>query len=226
MKLHFYIAASLADRAAAEQLAGALVMRGHAITYLWWEQRDLRTIFADASPLQAAAALAARSNAEIESIRRADLLVAILPGGVGTHVEIGVALGMGKPVILLDAPDLIGRPTDGGRAYPCAFHFADGVIRVRCLRGTLADPTAEARFCAARCLDQLPAEGELWRHPKRGTTYAILSVGRLQAHDAGTLHDGDVMVTYEATVAPTDGYARVSSRVLGEFMARFERVST
>ena len=56
--------------------------------------------------------------AEITGIREADVVIVILPGGRGTHVEIGVALAMGKPVIL-HAPN---RKTLES-PYPCAFHY-------------------------------------------------------------------------------------------------------
>lgn len=52
----------------------------------------------------------------------ADVLIVLLPGGYGTHVEIGAALALEKRVILhapnrktLDAP------------YPCPFHCHPGV---------------------------------------------------------------------------------------------------
>ena len=48
----------------------------------------------------------------------ADVLIVLLPGGHGTHVEIGAALALGKPVIL-HAPD---RKTLDA-PYPCPFHY-------------------------------------------------------------------------------------------------------
>jgi nucleoside 2-deoxyribosyltransferase len=42
--------------------------------------------------------------AELAGIREADVLLVLLPGGCGTHVEIGAALALGKPVII-HAPD-------------------------------------------------------------------------------------------------------------------------
>jgi hypothetical protein len=42
--------------------------------------------------------------AELAGVRDADVLIVLLPGGYGTHVEIGAALALGKPVIL-HAPD-------------------------------------------------------------------------------------------------------------------------
>jgi nucleoside 2-deoxyribosyltransferase len=55
---------------------------------------------------------------EIAAVREADVLVVLLPGGYGTHVEIGAALALGKPVIL-HAPDRKTMDTP----YPCIFHY-------------------------------------------------------------------------------------------------------
>jgi hypothetical protein len=46
----------------------------------------------------------------------------MLPDGFGTHVEIGAALALGKPVIL-HAPDRKTLETP----YPCVFHYHPGV---------------------------------------------------------------------------------------------------
>lgn len=61
---------------------------------------------------------AAIALAEIAAVREADVLVVLLPGGYGTHVEIGAALALGKPVIL-HAPDRKTLDTP----YPCIFHY-------------------------------------------------------------------------------------------------------
>ena len=55
-------------------------------------------------------------------MRRADVLIVLLPGGYGTHVEIGAALALSKPVIL-HAPDRKTLETP----YPCVFHYHPGV---------------------------------------------------------------------------------------------------
>jgi nucleoside 2-deoxyribosyltransferase len=56
--------------------------------------------------------------AELDGVRDADVLVALLPGGYGTHVEMGYALALKKPVIL-HAPDQETLATP----YPCIFHY-------------------------------------------------------------------------------------------------------
>jgi nucleoside 2-deoxyribosyltransferase len=65
---------------------------------------------------------AAIAKAELNGVLQADVLIALLPGGNGTHVEIGAALALGKPVIL-HAPDreTLNQP------YPCVFHYHPAV---------------------------------------------------------------------------------------------------
>jgi nucleoside 2-deoxyribosyltransferase len=60
--------------------------------------------------------------AEIEGVRDAGILIVLMPGGFGTHVEIGAALALGKPVIL-HAPneEVLQMP------YPCVFHYHPNV---------------------------------------------------------------------------------------------------
>ena len=59
---------------------------------------------------------------ELKGVEEADVLIVLLPGGYGTHVEIGAALARGKPVIL-HAPD---RKTLDS-PYPCPFHYHPNV---------------------------------------------------------------------------------------------------
>lgn len=62
------------------------------------------------------------AHAEIEGVREADVLIALMPGGFGTHVEIGAALALGKPVILhAKSREVLDIP------YPCVFHYHPGV---------------------------------------------------------------------------------------------------
>lgn len=56
--------------------------------------------------------------AELAGVREADVLIVLLPGGYGTHVEIGAALALGKPVII-HAPDQKTLETP----YACVFHY-------------------------------------------------------------------------------------------------------
>jgi nucleoside 2-deoxyribosyltransferase len=107
----FYLATKRTRAAQAEKLLEALSSRGWERTFTWTgkdkagndEYRDL-------------------ALAELAGVRDADVLIVLLPGGYGTHVEIGAALALGKPVIL-HAPDQKTLDTP----YPCAFHYHSGV---------------------------------------------------------------------------------------------------
>jgi nucleoside 2-deoxyribosyltransferase len=83
---------------------------------------------------------AATAVAEIESVREADVLIVLLPGGYGTHVEIGAALALRKPVIL-HAPDRKTLETP----YPCVFHYHP---RVKLLVSEVLDIDALLAFMA------------------------------------------------------------------------------
>jgi hypothetical protein len=71
---------------------------------------------------------------ELDAIKNADVLIVLLPGGYGTHVEIGAALALGKPVIL-HSPDreTLNKP------YPCVFHYHPGV---KLIVSEVVDPEA------------------------------------------------------------------------------------
>jgi len=56
--------------------------------------------------------------AELAGVREADVVIVLLPGGFGTHVEIGAALALGKRIIL-HAPDRRTLETP----YACVFHY-------------------------------------------------------------------------------------------------------
>jgi nucleoside 2-deoxyribosyltransferase len=62
------------------------------------------------------------ATAELSGVEAADALVVLLPGGFGTHVEIGAALALGKPVVI-HAPDRKTLETP----YPCVFHYHPNV---------------------------------------------------------------------------------------------------
>jgi hypothetical protein len=88
-------------------LSNALQTRGWECTYEWTTLKGIGP-----------AEYSAVAQAEIDGIRQADVVIVLLPGGFGTHAEIGAALAFRKPIILhspnravLEAP------------YPCVFHY-------------------------------------------------------------------------------------------------------
>ena len=107
MSKRFYLSTQKDRNAEALPLLDALRAKGWERTFDW--------AGLEASSESEYAHLA---MAEIAGIRDADVVIVILPGGRGTHIEIGVALAMGKPVIL-HAPNRKTLETP----YPCAFHY-------------------------------------------------------------------------------------------------------
>ena len=111
MLKRFYFSTRKDRGAEAGALLAALKARGWERTFDWNEHRGSRTEqYADLAV------------AELTGVRDADVLIVLLPGGFGTHVEIGAALALGKPVIL-HAPDQKTLETP----YPCIFHHHPGV---------------------------------------------------------------------------------------------------
>jgi nucleoside 2-deoxyribosyltransferase len=108
----FYVAARKDRADDANALSKLLIERGWQRTFTWTSQED---------GLQ----MGDTAEAELNGVRDADVLIALLPGGYGTHVEIGAALALGKRVIL-HAPDAdtLAQP------YPCVFHHHPSVVRL------------------------------------------------------------------------------------------------
>ena len=106
----FYLATRIDRSAQAAPLLAALKAHGWVRTFTWTGDELDPDRHADTAV------------AELTGVREADVVIALLPGGRGTHVEIGAALALGKPVIL-HAPDrdTLTKP------YPCVFHYHPGV---------------------------------------------------------------------------------------------------
>lgn len=102
----FYFSTQIDRSSAATALLEALASQGWKRTYVWSDGPVSPEKYGDVAA------------AELHGIQLADLVVVLLPGGYGTHVEIGAALAFGKPVIL-HAPDQGTLNTP----YPCVFHY-------------------------------------------------------------------------------------------------------
>jgi nucleoside 2-deoxyribosyltransferase len=82
--MNFYIASKLENAETVKAVANVLKAAGHIHTYDW-------TVHADETN-ESAERLAEIAELEVRGVRYADLLIVILPGGRGTHVELGMAL--------------------------------------------------------------------------------------------------------------------------------------
>lgn len=107
MPKQFYLSTKKDRLDQAASLLGALKASGWKQTFAWTDQ--------DA---HSAAEHGDIAKAELAGVRDADVLIVLLPGGFGTHVEIGAALALGKPVII-HAPDQKTLDTP----YKCVFHY-------------------------------------------------------------------------------------------------------
>lgn len=87
-----YIATRLERWQDHNQVRDALAALGHTLTYDWTVHGS---VWADG-----AARIREVATLELEGVLDADLVVVLLPGGRGTHAELGAALGAGRPVLL------------------------------------------------------------------------------------------------------------------------------
>lgn len=107
--MRVYIATRL-ERAADHRLVrDALAALGHQLTYDWTIHGS---VWADGhDKIRQVAA------AELEGVTSADLVIVLLPGGRGTHTELGAAIAAGRPVLAhTTEPRLIEGPET------CAFY--------------------------------------------------------------------------------------------------------
>lgn len=88
MGIKFYVAGSFGNKNVVNKLIKSLEQHGLQNTYNWTlndkaiNKEDLRKI----------------GQSEAGAVKNSDILLAILPGGKGTHTEIGIAIGHNKPI--------------------------------------------------------------------------------------------------------------------------------
>lgn len=116
--MRYYIATGLANHAAHNELRDALNALGHEITYDW---TALGPVWSHGLEVIQKVALAERDGVEA-----ADVVIALLPGGRGTHVEIGIAIGQRIPIIF-HAPD---DSMFGEKPGTCAFYHAPDTLAI------------------------------------------------------------------------------------------------
>jgi len=98
----------------------ALGILGHEITYDWTLHGSVKSVSKER--LREVAAL------ELDSISKADFVVVLLPGGYGTHTELGFAIGKGKKIFLHTEDSLL---FELGPQTNVFYHHPD-IIRIHC----------------------------------------------------------------------------------------------
>lgn len=110
-----YIATGYENRSGHNRLRDKLAEHGIGLTCDWTTHESI----ADAAHWR----IADIAHDDIQGVRDADAVVVLLPGGRGTHVEIGAAIAFGKLVIIVG--DMVGE-----HERECVFYHHAGVACV------------------------------------------------------------------------------------------------
>ena len=101
----FYVASSFRNIVNVRYIAQTLENMGYVNTYDWTE---------NASALDGSSVtigdLRSIGQQERDAVIGADLVVVLLPGGTGTHVELGIAIAQGRRIILHSPAAVIDDP--------------------------------------------------------------------------------------------------------------------
>lgn len=162
--MRYYIATAL-ERAADHTLVrDAMAAAGHQITYDWTAHGSVQSEGLDR--------IREVAEAETRGVLDADLVIVLLPGGRGTHAELGIAIGAGIP-----GAAVIGPWTERRAGW--------------WVRRWLADPSdfaAEAVDVSLDDEDPFPWEWQVWGAPdsaaSSGGEVSDLAEAQAQADEA------------------------------------------
>lgn len=119
--MKFYIASGFINKEKVQYVGQRLIEQGYQLTYDWTVNERASTI----EELQSI------GQKEKDAVIDADFLIVLLPGGKGTHIEMGIALGYGKQVFLYSPDEAVNNPETTSTFY----HLPE----VRKCSGTLDD---------------------------------------------------------------------------------------
>lgn len=88
----FYLASSLDNVSNVRHATEQMVLAGYIKTYDWTTH----------GRVQGLKELKSIAEKELKGVVDADFLVLLMPAKLGSHVELGVALSLGKPVYLIE----------------------------------------------------------------------------------------------------------------------------
>jgi nucleoside 2-deoxyribosyltransferase len=94
-KMKFYIASSFDNKETVRALANRLIEEGFIQTYDWTKNERATTV----------QELARIGEEEKNAVILADFFVLLLSGGKGSHVELGIALALGKRIYIYSPED-------------------------------------------------------------------------------------------------------------------------
>jgi len=114
----FYIATKLERALAHNAVRDELVSAGWSITYDWTAHGSVQR--------EGEARIRAVAEAETKGVADADVVIVLLPGGRGTHAELGIAIATGAQVfVCADSDDLFQHDE-----RTCAFYWHPNVKRI------------------------------------------------------------------------------------------------
>lgn len=114
--MKFYIGSSFGNSEKVKALSEKLKGCGWEHTYDWTQS--------DAPALYTKEALAQIAALEQDGIREAEAVIILLPGGRGTHVELGMALALEKKIFLCAQDEHVLQ------ADPVNFYVSKGIIHL------------------------------------------------------------------------------------------------
>lgn len=128
--MKYYIASRLENAETVKRVSAVLTAAGHTLTYDWTEHGSVQK----ENPER----ITQVAELERTGVYEADIIIIILPGGRGTHVELGLALAQrhrSEIVICAETDELFQQDE-----RTCAFYWVEGVRRVT---GTIDEWLAE-----------------------------------------------------------------------------------
>lgn len=93
--MNFYIASSFKNIQQVRVLSHELQLKGHNHTYDWTQNERANSL----------ESLTTFGEKEKEAVMHSDFVVILLPAGKGSHIELGIALGLGKRIYLYSPSD-------------------------------------------------------------------------------------------------------------------------
>lgn len=117
--MKFYIASRLENAEMVKRVADVLKAAGNMQTYDWTVHGSVQN--------EGEERIREVARAEKKGVMDAQMVIVLLPGGRGTHSELGIALGSGCPNIIICAENADMFQSD---ERTCAFYWDSAVTQV------------------------------------------------------------------------------------------------
>lgn len=134
MNWSFYVATGLENAPQAREVRDLMKAAGWHHTYDWTVHGSVAGTGVDR--------IREVAEAEAKGVADADLVIVLLPGGRGTHTELGMARALKKPVLIYAPPDRFEKLLGDSRDTCCFYHLQPTWT----VKTVAAIPTIAARF--------------------------------------------------------------------------------